>query len=159
MATHYDPPQYPAGEDLRSAFPAVYERTGPERLIVEPIAQPAAGANWSLNLVTGRECKLDLVTGLFATSAVVANRGPVLQIVHQDGTIIAQVGLAAAIAASSNIRFTWGLGFSPGTNTLNNQTNSLPDMWLPPGCKIQTITAGIDGGDQYSILAASYRIR
>ena len=159
MVQHYEPPQYPAGEDFRSTFPAVYDRTGPERFIIEPINTPATGSNFTWNLSTSREVKLLLVTGLFATDAVVANRGPVLQILDSNNDILAQIGLAAAIAASSNIRFTWGIGLSPGTNTLNNQVNSLPDLWLPPGCVVKSITAGLDPGDAYSILVGSYRLR
>lgn len=147
------------GEDVRSSFPAVYDRTGPWRTITEPVNAPAAGANWSLNLSTNREVRLDMVTCLFVTSAVAANRGPVLQILNESGTIIAQIGLTAAIAASSSYRLTWFKGAAGTNNMLNNQTNALPDIPLEPGCKLQTVTAGIDVGDQYSLIAVTYKLR
>ncbi len=150
--------QVVVGEDVRASFPATYDRTGPYRTIIEPIASPAAGGNIAWNLATNRNVKLDAFSCLFVTSAVVANRGPVLIVKDSAGNIIWQLGGTAAVVASTSERLFWALSLAGSNNGVNNQANALPEMWLPPGCTLSTITANLDVGDQFSQIVASYRL-
>lgn len=115
---------------------------------VQPVAQPAAGADWSVTVPAGVLWELLAVRGLFTASAAVANRVPVLGF-GSEGVTAAQVPVAANITAGQAITVTWAqVGAALAFGLF--QIVPLPRVILEPGDTIGTATGAIDVGDQWS---------
>lgn len=139
-------PQTPAGGPLTGAG-QTGSTTG---------TNPAAGADWTYTVPAGFTQVLVSVRAVLTTSAVVANRVPVLRITIPTGQIVADIAAIAAQTASTTITYVWMAG-APANNTNNVQQMSLPQgLRLPAGSVVQTITAGISAGDQWSSISITY---
>jgi hypothetical protein len=116
-----------------------------------PIANPAAGADWQTKVPGGEQWHILVGHYLLTTSAAVANRVINLQILI-DGLLIWNVVDGTAVAASQTRTHNLLRSYAP-SNTAASVTISnlpIPDVWLPPGATIGTITSAIDVADQYS---------
>lgn len=123
-------------------------------LRVVPIANPAAGAEVVVTVPGGSVWRpISLVTTL-ATSAVVAVRGPSL-IVDDGSTTVMRLPQGGTQAASLSVVNTWanGSGSPAGTSATGAQSVPLPDLVMPAGYRLRTLTNLIDVGDQYSAVA------
>lgn len=114
------------------------------------VADPAAGADYSIIVPAGvnwivRSIRLHLVTAV-----AVATRDPTLVIDDGAGHVFAIIGAAATIPASQTVDLTFATGLAP-SNVNNVQQNGLPaEMRLAGGWRIRTVTANIQAADQYS---------
>jgi hypothetical protein len=93
------------------------------------------------------------LTGIFSTSAAVANRFPRIQL--DDGTTtFAMFGAQAAIAASQNAKITYAEGIGQNVNGSNNVlVFPLPTVPLQASYRIVFSTIGLDVADQWGSLA------
>ena|SRR5437870_7986383 len=118
--------------------------------IVQGVASPAAGADWSATVPAGHLWRPFTVTAQLLTSAVVANRQPVL--VLGDGTNpFAFLTAPAVQAASGTVIYTWA-NVDTFVSLGSRQVAALPDIELPPGWTIGVSTALLDVGDQWSAI-------
>lgn len=139
-------PQTPAGGPL----------TGAGQTAASTVANPAAGADWTYTVPAGLQQTLISVRAVLTTSAAVANRFPVLRITSPTGQILADVSALAAETASSTVTYVWMAG-APANNVNNVQQMSLPSgLRLLGSSTIQTITSGIQAGDQWSAISVTY---
>lgn len=119
----------------------------------EPIylPAPAAGAQWSYT-VDGRYFERVIsIFALFQTSAVVANRFPLVRIMDANGSIIAEVPLGATIVAGTLLTGCLMLAAPSFATGAGGAVNGFfPDILLPPGWSISTSVTNMDVGDQWS---------
>lgn len=118
------------------------------------IANPAAGADFSVTVPAGEQWILRSMAAVLATSAAAATRTPVLLIMDGSGNVSMAAGQGDAMAAST----TWTWSFYPGATDLGVSTSPAhapipPDLRLPPGYVIKSSTAGLQAGDQWSAIA------
>jgi hypothetical protein len=119
-----------------------------------PVADPSVGAEFS---ITPRNCAGWLIRHLkflFTTSAVAANRAPMLTV--DDGTnVYARFVPAANQAASLAVTYAANPGSSRGSATGTGTAIDWPTdgLWLPQGHVLRSVTDARDGGDQFSAIA------
>ena len=122
--------------------------------VVQPVAQPGAGLNFSFNPPSTRQ--LISVSATLATSATVANRLPALSIQDNAGHVVATLPASSVQAASLSEQYIWAVGnpFASGNNF-----NVVP---IPTGLVVASNwlitgqTSGIQAGDQWSAVVATY---
>ena len=128
-------------------------RPGP---IVRPVANPAAGADWSAVLSSNELVAVRSIRAILTTSATVANRSPQLQMTDANGDVLYQDGLSAAIAASVAPAICWAQGLDSNGQAGVSLSAPLPLLWLPPGAVLKVSTALIAAGDQWSAVVVTY---
>lgn len=157
-----------AGQLLCAGYPGAGAAIGfPQTPATSPVAgagltaattvsNPAAGADWTYTVPAGLQQTLISVRAVLTTSATVANRFPVLRITSPTGQILADVSALAAQTAGTTITYVWMAG-APANNVNNVQQMALPSgLRLLGGSTIQTITSGIQAGDQWSAITITY---
>lgn len=145
------------------ASPGPNNTSDTARLMVDPpgfaigwqtpvyLPDPAAGAQWSYT-VDGRYYeRIVAVSVKLVTSAVAANRFPLLTFADANGTAVTAVPLGSAVAASSTINSYLTAG-APGFDLgpAGGQFGYIPDLLLPPGWSLRSSVAGMDAADQFS---------
>lgn len=119
-----------------------------ERLL---IPAPAAGAPWVYK-VDGRFYERVLaVTYTFTSSAVVATRSIVLNLIDNNGVTVCQVPGSFAIAASSTFTDFFMIGapafdYAPIVNTYR----FIADFLIPPDWSWQAVVTNMDVGDTFT---------
>ena len=118
------------------------------------VANPAAGADWSVQVPAGVTWEVQSVYAQLATSAVVANRFPVLVVQDAGGNTLldANPGGGGQTATQTH-KYTWAIGAGSNQNTSANPSAPIPDMVLPGGSTIGTTTLNLDAGDQWSAVS------
>ena len=123
-----------------------------QRLVRQiPVAQPAAGSDWTVAVPQGVTWELISVMFTLATSAVVANRGVRIIVKDNNGVISTNFQAPGNIAANANALV--GLGQGYGDHLLTSgQYGPLPTPAypVPIGATILSSTSNLDAGDQYS---------
>ncbi len=117
--------------------------------IVVPVANPAAGADWSFTVPAGHVYRLVSVFAQLVTSAVVANRQALLTVTDGTGTFL-RLPAAAVQAASGTVTYSWMAGGVAYLSLPASQAAFLPDLNLMPAWGLASSTALIDVGDQWS---------
>lgn len=117
------------------------------------VPQPAAGADWSFTIPGGSVMHVRAIRAALVTSAVVANRRPVLTITDGNDTV-AEVSVASSFTATQTASQSWLINVGAQLAGLGGNGNyaPLPDLWLPAGSVVSVVTAGIDAGDQWSAI-------
>lgn len=119
------------------------------------VAQPAAGAEWSVTVPAGQVWRLLMAFSQFTASGTVANRFPGQLKITDGVNILGQICHSVSVAAGGIVFVTLarGIPIAPANNN-SNILLALPDaVVLPPGSIISTTTNGIQTGDQYSIIS------
>ena len=119
-----------------------------ERVI---LPAPAAGQQWTYR-VDGRYTeRLVAVTFSLTTSAVVANRFPVVVLRDNNGTVVTEVPAGNAVAASATLT-TYLVNGSPGTaqGGVGNTYGFLPEILVPGDWSWGSGVGAMDPGDQLS---------
>lgn len=137
----------------------IYRRTGEHEPVMGTISQPAAGADFSAISVPNRLWKLGLLFGKLVTSSAVATRVPQVIIQNIEGDTVAKLPAPSTQAASLTQFYTWGIDILNQSVTGTDVSQSLPDLWLPPGAKIVVTTAAIDVADQWSLGATLLELK
>ena len=119
-----------------------------ERII---LPAPAAGQQWSYK-VDGRYVeRLVAVNFALTTSAVVANRFPVVLLRDNNGVVIAEVPAGNAVAAASTVA-AYLVNGSPNTaqGAAGNTYGFLPEILIPGDWTWGSGVGAMDPGDQLS---------
>ena len=137
---------------------ALYELLRQRLLSTVLVPVPAAGADWIVTPPAGATWELLHVKAILATSAVAANRSPVLRIRDNAGLDLDAYPAAAVVPASSAIEQGWesGLG-TPATVILNVATMSEPPPLVPLGGSLRVLTGNLDVADQWSAIVLTVR--
>ena len=131
----------------------LYPTDGPGGGFPVNIANPAAGADWTFLVQAHQRVRLSSLTATFVASASVATRIPHIQILSSSGTVVWRAAPQATIVASQTVLL----------SAASTQVQSVIDTgclnWplptpcvLMPGESLQTITAAIQAGDQWSVI-------
>lgn len=123
-----------------------------QRLVKEvPVAQPAAGAEWSQAVPAGVAWEVLSVAEVLVASAVVANRSPSVQAVDPNGTGALRIPAGVTAAAGSTNRISFAAGYGDHLNS-GAFSAGLPDppIFVPAGWSLSSLTSALDVGDQYS---------
>lgn len=118
--------------------------------IVQVVATPAAGADWSQAVPAGHVWRVLAARALLTADANVANRIPVLTLAD-EGVEVAAVPAVANITAGQAITITWAPGLYPAAFG-TNQGLPLPLVDLEPGGSIGVSTAGKQVGDTWTAI-------
>lgn len=134
----------------------------PQSLMRTVTTNVGAGSDWSITVAALQTWRVRSITALFTTSAAVANRNPVLQIVDPGGTVQYTVNLSNGPLTATQ---TDQVSAAPGTPVAYQgvaptfQTFvSIPDLVLPAGWTIRTVTAGIQAGDTWTGVAMAVEV-
>jgi hypothetical protein len=125
--------------------------------VVANVPNPPAGQDFTFQPSTSRFTRVKAVRAQFAASAVVASRAPRMVFTNNNGDVLCDLP-ATVIVASQTWRITWGEGLVAVTLSPVAYMASLPDLWLPDGAKIGSVTSAIDVGDQWSGITVTYLI-
>lgn len=108
---------------------------------------PAAGADWSVNVPSGKLWQIQSIYARLVTDANVANRGPRL-ILSDGGAEFLRLPAAVVAAAGVTTDYQW---FANAVSvSLNNGVSfPLPPLILAPGAVVSVATASIQVGDQW----------
>lgn len=123
-------------------------------LRIIPVAAPIAGAEVITSVPGGVVWRpLSFITTL-VTSAAVANRQPSL-VVDDSTTTVMRLPQSGVQAASLTVVSTWANGYDlgGGSAVVGVMATSFPDMALPAGYRLRTLTGLIDVADQYGASA------
>lgn len=117
------------------------------------VANPVAGADFSLTVPAGMVVAVRALRAVYTASATVGNRFPTLQWLGTGALIGWQVPPIAAVTAGQVVTFSWG----PGLQLAN--VNGFETIGIPMEVRcsasrgtIRSITPGIDGADQWSAI-------
>lgn len=123
-----------------------------------PVAQPAAGADWSASVPAGAAWELLHVKATLTTGAAVANRGPVVRVQDNSGNDFDAYPAAAVQAASLAAEFGWEAGYGAAvTAILNVASMSEPPPLAPQGGLVKVVTANLQAADQWSGILLTVR--
>lgn len=119
-----------------------------ERILVP---QPAAGAQWKYTADGRFFERVIAIAFTFATSAVVATRFPLVQLVDNNNVVVTGVTAGNAVVASSIVNPNLWVGAPQlATGASGGTFGYMPDILIPPGWSWQSNTFAMDAGDQFS---------
>lgn len=123
------------------------------------LSNPGAGLDWSFQI--GGAVRLVQATAILETSAAVANRLPLLEIVFGASTVGYYPGSAGALTASHNGFYTWadGVGLTgmlTGAGISLFSTAPLPRVDLQGAAIIKTNTQNLDAADQWASIMLTF---
>ncbi|HEY5985050.1 MAG TPA: hypothetical protein VIV12_01520 [Streptosporangiaceae bacterium] len=118
------------------------------------VADPAAGADWSVRIPVAESWLVQGLTATLVTSAAVANRAPRLE-VTDEGVIISRFQPGRAPAASQTVRWSLVTGgpSAANTNSTIGTWGGPTELLIHPGRTLQVITENIDVADQWLAIA------
>lgn len=114
---------------------------------------PAAGAEVNFPVPAGQGLLLKAVRFRLVTSAVVANRVPILTIADDNANTVMEFPAAVAQAASLTVDYNFiaDLGYAAAAVAGGKFVQGIaPFLYLPDGWTIKTVTSLIDVGDDYA---------
>lgn len=117
--------------------------------IVTP-GNPAAAADFAVPVPAGQIWTVRSVTATLTASATVANRVPALQLLSPSAAIIARSPSDGNQTAGQTTIYTWAPGAPLSGAPPATVTSPIPSVALAPGSSINSITAGLSAGDQWS---------
>lgn len=120
------------------------------RTVIAP-PQPVAGSGFTVPVPESQHQTLIAVSFRIVTSAVVATRGPFVQVT--DGSSVALVTVASgySVTASSTADYTFAVGLSEWDSVgVQAASGGLPPLVLGEGDSILVGVSAIDPGDQIS---------
>lgn len=121
------------------------------RLLVVPVANPAAGADWQTQADSGRAWEILAGMWKLACSATVATRYPGLAVSWAGATVWQAQDPGGVVASSSTVYSTTSARLiEPAASVQGVGLIAAPPIYLPPGAVIGSQTKGIQAGDQYS---------
>lgn len=127
------------------------------RLRSGSIPPVAAGADFTFRPSGSEWSKVVALRATLTTSATVASRVPVFQILQQDGTVVFDRAATTAQAASTidvyDLSQTLPSDANNGSAANGFSALVLPDFWLPSGWAIRSLTTAIQTTDQWSALS------
>lgn len=124
-------------------------RVRTRRVVVVPA--PAAGSDASLTVPGGHAYRVIAVYGVLVTDANVADR--TLELVATvDGSTVGRFPTAGNVPANSTAPATWAPHLDPATAAAS-LVGSIPELTLPAGATLATLTDQIQAGDQWSALS------
>ncbi len=113
-------------------------------------AAPAAGADIIYTVPVGARQRLVSFTASLTANATAANRLPAL-VIDDGANIVAQIPSGNTQLASTTATYTWGDGLVLSTAAAGvNATASPGNCLLAAGFRVRTLTAGIQGTDQWT---------
>lgn len=127
---------------------------GPYSLEVRTLANPAAGADFSIVVPGGQVWRLWAVRATLAASAAAGTRDPKLTIDDQTTTAI---GYPAGVttAANGTTTYQWINAYPTLSATAEGALAAVPivDLPLQPGWRVRAVTGAIDVADQWSAIS------
>jgi hypothetical protein len=149
---------YPGGLYLLSYPPPT--RDGPEtgagltRSVT--VANPAAGADWSVTVPVGVQWVLQRVRAVLTTAAAGGNRTPDLQILDAAGNMVLEAPGGANQGGGNTESWTWSTGATTtATAGASNMVNLPTNIRLLPNWVVKVVTANLAAGDQWSSIVLS----
>jgi hypothetical protein len=143
----YATQQFPLG------FPASPVRAsteGPGEIAVASFSQPVAGAEMTMVVPSGFRWRVISLSSVLNTSAVVADRYPIFEVLFQGTGRVWRTTPAGPVTGSSSVEVTAAAGAAPSTGTPFSSQASLPiGMFLGATDRINSLTVSMDPGDQW----------
>jgi hypothetical protein len=114
------------------------------------VANPVAGADWSLVMAAGQRAQVKSFSATFTAAAAVANRN--INVVIDDGTnVVWQDDVTAAVTATQVVSVNGTQTNAPAGIVATTLFVVLPpNLWLEPTWRLRSSTANIQAADQWS---------
>ena len=121
-----------------------------------PVNKPAADTDWKVTVPSGVQWNVRAGTATLVTSATAGSRYAGVT-VTVDGLLTWSITSNAAQAASETYPYSFTASTSSGyyASSAYGSVLPLPDMWLPEGTVIASLTFGLLAGDQWQNIALS----
>lgn len=140
------PTTWPGGRVISSV-------EGPGNLAVETVANPAAGADWSLAITTQQRWRIAALNAQLLTSAAAGNRTVRLQLKDSGAVVFYQSAPSANIPASTTAQVSAGPGQVTSTVDATTINVTLPGTpYLTQTMTLAVSTLGLLAGDQWSAI-------
>lgn len=141
------------------SLPVHFPTSKPGNLQTLQIANPAAGAEFTVTVPTNARWRFCCVRGTLVTAVAAANRSAILNF-NNAGNVFYNACAAPVQAASLTWGYSWGAGVTTllvtvGSTTPNVETSIPVDLWLPGGSTVQSITQNIQAADQWTAIFAN----
>lgn len=120
---------------------------------VIPVADPAIGSDWSLNVPGGVLWYVESIKARITTSATVASRR--VAIVVTDGSLeVFRVGEAANLTAGVTANYNWlrNVATQGAASFTNGVLRTFPSVPILGGWSIGTSTENMDPNDHYNLI-------
>lgn len=139
--------------EISTTVPASFVPLGSGHIVVLPIANPAAGAEF--NIVVPRGVAWQVITFFtrFIASATVATRRIRLDLLDNVAARLMLVPTLTVVNASEGWDITWGAGINSRVAAGGDKISStdIPNyLILGPGFTLRTVTAAMAAGDTYT---------
>lgn len=120
-------------------------------LEVRPVASPPVGTDFSITVNDGGVWRVRSIIATLVTSAVVANRAPLLTVDDQT-TTSAVYAPGVVQAAGATVRYAWLLNYPQQMAAALAGVLNIPivEHVLHQGWRVRPVTSNIDVGDQWS---------
>jgi hypothetical protein len=136
--------QFPGGQVKGSV-------EGQGAIVNTQIANPAAGVDWSYTVPLQHRARIMAIRAVLQTSATVATRSPLMQLLDLSSNVLLTIEPAAAQAASLLLAYNYAPGMPSLAVVANNMKCPFPEnMILTGGQKVAPTTLSIQAGDQWS---------
>jgi hypothetical protein len=120
------------------------------------VANPAAGADWSVTVPAGVQWVLQRVRAVLTTAAGGGNRTPDLQILDAAANLVLEAPGGANQAGGLTESWVWSTGATTTTTAGSTNMVNLPtNVRLLPNWVVRTVTANLAAGDQWSSIVLS----
>jgi len=132
----------------------LYSTEGPGELVGVLPANPGAGVDFSIAVPAQRRYRPISLTAKLVTSATVANRFVHATVQDGGGDIFSNATQATAQTATQTVTYTFGPGLTSQIINDGVAVITLPsNLTLLAGWTIQSLTTGIQAGDQWSLIS------
>lgn len=145
------------GNDVGWPWPdAGYSVDGAGLVKSTNVANPAAGADWQTQVPAGARWQLQSISAQLVTAAAVANRAVHFQLANNAGVVYFDIPASGFQVAALTNRYTWAAG-NPSTSFDSSFVANIPaGVQLLQGFFVGTVTTGIQAGDQWQNIQASF---
>ena len=120
------------------------------------VAQPAAGADWTWTVPSSTAYQIQSIRAQLVTSSTVAARQPLLKILDLSGNVVLEAPATGTQAASLTQDYDWTAGAPSAAVSDGVVVTELPQgLILEAGWTVQTVTAALQAGDQWSLIVVT----
>jgi len=127
------------------------------RIVGSLLADPVAGAEWTVTVTTDTRRVVAAVRFQLVTDATVANRFPRVEFVSGGATIWRSLPMDAQVASTTR-DYNYSIGVDYLTTPQQNEyQNQMPELILSQGTIVRSSTVGIVAGDNYGAPAMYHR--
>jgi hypothetical protein len=127
----------------------------------EPVATPAVGTDFSFTLSSRDDVCVRTISATLTTGSDGGTEQPSLELVTQNGDVVAQFSFDNSIGASAIAYFQWDSSANAANNFFTTATGvsvttPMANLWIPPMWSWRVLTANLQTDDQWTGIFVTY---